>query len=168
MKKFFLFLLVVTLWGCSDENREKAYNYFGRGNTLMEGQQYSQAIDEFKLALQYDSKMYAAYNLMGNCYDYLGNYEEAIKCYNASNDITENAYAMNNLGNAYCNKGQYQKAIEYYEKSVDLDPKYASPLYNMGKAYLALNNESEGLKYIEKAAALTHRGAREFLKSYGK
>lgn len=164
LKRFCFFIVLVVITGCSNPNKEKADEYFGRGTTLMQEGNYSEAITYLQLNIQYDKSHYQAYNLIGNCYDYLGEYDNAIESYRKANDIEENAVALNNLGNSYCNKGQYMDAVDYYKKAVDIDPKFGSPWYNMGKAYLYLNMRDEGMECIKKAAKLTHKAAQNYLK----
>ncbi|HOP49047.1 MAG TPA: tetratricopeptide repeat protein [Ignavibacteriales bacterium] len=166
-KKFYLIVLIILFisYG-NDKNREIALEHFGKGAYEMEQKNYTKAIEEFQISLQYDPNNHTTYNYLGNCYDYINEFDEAIRCYLKSIDIEENAYAYNNLGNSYTNKSDYKKAEEYYKKAIDLDPKYAPPLYNLGKLYFFLRREKEGLEYIKKAAGLTYKPAQKFLKEY--
>ncbi|MBK9285384.1 MAG: tetratricopeptide repeat protein [Sphingobacteriaceae bacterium] len=95
---------------------------------------------------------------LGICYDYLGNYSEAIKHYLRSMQIAEFnkdsvaiARGGNNLGTIYFQQHDYKTAISYFLKSLEIrerqkdDYGIASCCINLGSCYdeLKLNKESE-------------------------
>lgn len=165
--KLVVFFILLTFTSCTkDRNKEIALDYYGKGSYEMEKKNYYQAIEYFKESLKYDPNNYTTYNQLGNCYDYINQFDDAILCYQKSIEIKENAIAYNNLGNSYTNSSEYQKAEEMYKKAIELDPKYSPPLYNLGKLLIFIKREKEGIEYIKKAADLTYKPAQRFLKEY--
>ena len=62
--------------------------------------------------------------------------EKDVKCY---------------LGRLYFQEKDYIKAIEIYKESLILNPRSAILLYELGLAYLRLNNKKRALNYWKKA-----------------
>ncbi|PLV60178.1 tetratricopeptide repeat protein [Thermotoga sp. KOL6] len=56
-----------------------------------------------------------------------------------------------NIGNIYRRMNYLAKAIESYKKALDLDPKNAIALFNMGCAYYQMGKYFEALSLVEKA-----------------
>jgi tetratricopeptide (TPR) repeat protein len=56
----------------------------------------------------------------------LGNYEEAIKCYDKAIEIEpNNAEAWNNKGIVLGRLSKYEEAIACYDKAIEIEPDYA-------------------------------------------
>ncbi|GCL48145.1 tetratricopeptide repeat protein 28 like [Microcystis aeruginosa NIES-3787] len=98
--------------------------------------------------------------LLGNCYDYLGQYEQAIDYHQQSLAIDEEmgnrqggASSLGNLGNCYHSLGQYQTAIKYYLQCHDISKKMgfeqvmASSLGGLGHCYHSLGQYQTAIEY---------------------
>jgi tetratricopeptide (TPR) repeat protein len=99
-------------------------------------------------------------NLLGICYEYLGQYEKAIallqQCHNINEEMGNRqgvAISLGNLGNCYYALGQYEKAIAHHQQSLEIDEEIGfrqgvvNSLSNLGNCY-------EYLGQYEKAIAL--------------
>ena len=71
-----------------------------------------------------------AYLGLGNVYESLGKYQEALEMHVKSLNIKTRilggdnhldvAKSYNGIGNVYYSQGQYERALEYYQKSLDI------------------------------------------------
>ncbi len=98
--------------------------------------------------------------LLGNCYDYLGQYEQAIAKHQQHHDISEEigdrqgvAISLGNLGNCYYSLGQYEKAIAYHQQSLEISEEIgdqqgvAMSLGNSGLCYYSLGQYEKAIAY---------------------
>lgn len=82
-----------------------------------------------------------------------GKFDEAEKIYREL--IKENVpEAYNNLGNIYRRKGLIAKAIEYYKQALQIKPDFAECYFNMGCAFMEIDNYSLAIFNFEKAEKL--------------
>jgi tetratricopeptide (TPR) repeat protein len=94
-------------------------------------------------------------NGLGNVYDDLGRYEEAIAAYQRAIELDpEVAYLHNNLGNVYRAQGRHEEAIAAYQQAIDLDPEFAYPHNNLGNVYADLGRYEEAIAAYQRAIAL--------------
>lgn len=92
----------------------------------------------------------------------LGNYEQAIACYQQSlaicrepqiQDRQEEAASLANLGNTYESLGEYEQAIDYYEQSLTIFQEIknrrgeAVAFGNLGNAYELLGDYKKAIAY---------------------
>ncbi|WP_077287443.1 tetratricopeptide repeat protein [Thermosipho sp. 1074] len=83
----------------------------------------------------------------------MGKLDEAEKIYKEL--IKENIpEAYNNLGNIYRKKGLIARAIEYYQKAIEIKPDFAECYFNLGCAYMEIDNYSMAIFSMEKAEKL--------------
>lgn len=95
----------------------------------------------------------AAYSA-GMAYLHTGQFDKAIEYLEKfkSDDANLSVLAAGAIGDAYAEKNDLNKAAEYYVKAADMqkDNKFTSARFKLkaGKAYLALKNKAEALKYF--------------------
>jgi len=119
--------------------------------------------------------------VLGNTYNFLGNYQKGIEFYQQSLAIMKNvgdrageANSLGGLGLSYYSLGQYQKAIEYLEQSLAILNKYDSNgdglfddfinirpinlktiiLFNLGNAYYSLGQYQKAIDYFRQSESL--------------
>ncbi|MCA2710390.1 MAG: CHAT domain-containing protein [Microcystis sp. M025S2] len=119
--------------------------------------------------------------VLGNTYNFLGNYQKGIEFYQQSLAIMKNigdrageANSLGGLGLSYYSLGQYQKAIEYLEQSLAILNKYDSNgdglfddfinirpidlktiiLFNLGNAYYSLGQYQKAIDYLRQSESL--------------
>ena len=85
-------------------------------------------------------------NKKGEVFVRLGQYDDAVKCYDKSLEIDYNNPAI------WCNKGnllyilkRYKRAIECYDKALEIDAYFAKAWYNMGNAFYCLGDYEKAI-----------------------
>ncbi len=92
-----------------------------------------------EISLWSDAKLKAPnfvrpYNNVGEAYDKLGNYDSAIKEFEAALNLNPNyVFALGNLGNIYGKLKNYPESAKYLRKAIAIKPDYAPAIYNLGK-----------------------------------
>ena len=89
---------------------------------------------------------------MGFAYQNLGDYRNAIQCYQRYELVDENDL-WNNRHIAICYRSlkQYEKALKYYEKVLSVKDSNATMCLNAGHCLLELGRPDEALNYYYKA-----------------
>jgi|ETNmetMinimDraft_23_1059889.scaffolds.fasta_scaffold28301_2 tetratricopeptide (TPR) repeat protein len=104
---------------------------------------YREAIETFKKALELDKNYVVAYSNLGYTYMALKDWNNAIQSFrmilNYPN-ITAPHYVYNAIGWAYYEKNEFKKSIEELKKAVKLKKNYAVAHYNLGLSLLGLEN----------------------------
>jgi tetratricopeptide (TPR) repeat protein len=90
------------------------------------------------------------YQMMGNCYDYLGDSKEAVKTYERGLKKFPNSGCLYlELGNMQMDKGENYAALSYFEKGIEVEPTFPSNYYWAAKIYLNTEDEVWGMMYGE-------------------
>lgn len=90
------------------------------------------------------------FQLLGNCYDELGNSDKAFHAYDEGLEIFPNSGMIYlEKGNVHWNKKEYGKALPFYEKGIEVDPKFPSNYYRAARIYCASTEEVWGMIYGE-------------------
>lgn len=91
-------------------------------------------------------------NNLGEAYDKLGRYEEAIREFKAALRLRPTyVFGLNNLGNIYGKQKKYAEAAEYFRKALAVKPSYAPANYNLAKALHVMGKAKEAVPYYRKA-----------------
>ncbi|WP_461207436.1 diguanylate cyclase [Clostridium sp. DL1XJH146] len=109
------------------------------------------------------------YNLLGNIYTSLNNYDVAYNYYTDALDIiSENDYkikyasVLNNIGELYKELNAYDKALEYYNESLkqlkkDNEIKFIGiPMLNIGYIYFELDQLKKALNFTNKSLDISN------------
>ena len=76
------------------------------------------------------------YNNVGEAYDKLGKYDEAIAEFEGALKINPNYFfGLNNLGNIYGKQRKLPQAISYFERALKQKPDYSPAHYNLARAF---------------------------------
>lgn len=108
-----------------------------------------------KDAIKYNVHNEGAIYEIAFCYDQLGEYENAIKCY--SDFIDENPYSFTawyNLGNAYSKLESHEKAIWAYEYCVLINEEFGPVYFNLGSAFISIEKYTEAIESFQKCMEL--------------
>lgn len=109
-----------------------AYNQ--RGMAFYDIGNYQLAINDYDMALKFDSQFEHAYNNRGNVYYKLGNYPQAIKEYETALDLNPKfATVYYNLGLSYSKIGNSDMGLLFYKEAAELG-------YVPAQNYLRENN----------------------------
>jgi tetratricopeptide (TPR) repeat protein len=101
------------------------------------------------------SRYAEAHNDIAITYNYLSEFEEAIKeCKKALEINPDFAEAFNNLGSIYFRKNSIDDAIWAFRKAVQFRPRYAEAYNNLGSAYGALGQNRLAMAEFRKAVSI--------------
>jgi len=145
MKKILVFGILFLSLFANSLFAENVKDYIKKGNSYYNSKKYKSAEVEYRKALELDpTNNYAKFNL-GNTYYRQGNYDEAIKQFDAVNRSKFNkndlAKAYYNLGNSMLQAKKYEDAIESYKKSLLNNPDDYDAKYNLEYARRMLQQQ---------------------------
>lgn len=138
--------------------------YFYRGSCYNELADYSNAIEDFSLAIQMNPTFSNAYLGRGVTLSNLGQYDRAIHDYNEAIKIDpdlSNAYL--NRGLAYYATGSFEYAVSDFDKAITLNPGYAEAYLARGITYNNLQNFSRAIQDFSQAINIDPNYASAYL-----
>ncbi len=131
------------------------------GNTLLEKNQWDEAVAEFRKAIELDSKFASPHFNLGVALKAKNQWDDAITEYRKAIDLNPKFMAAhNNLGSALAVKNQWDEAIAEYRKVIDLDPTFAAAHYNLGNTLTLKNQWDDAIAEYRKAIDLDSKLAR--------
>jgi tetratricopeptide (TPR) repeat protein len=129
-------------------------NYFLAQRYILK-EDFSKAIVYFNCALKIKPNDGCTYNDKALCLAELGNYQEALECFN------EGIRKDKDCASLYHNKGwllnflgRYKEAILCFKKSLELEKKRVESLYSLADTYLHLHDKEKAKKYFKKTLKL--------------
>ena len=138
--------------------------YIDLGNLLVQKERFEEAIEYFNKAIAIDPNFPDTYYHIGMAYYNKGRFEEAYNMFRKvfEVDIHKSTAKISHLGirgeltlsmlqATTLQLGIYREAITYGKKVLDINPKNAVVLNNMGIAYIGLGEKELGREYFEKA-----------------
>lgn len=138
----------------SDYTYEIAYAYCIQ-------KKYKEAIKEIKTIISNEDTNDQYYQLLGNCYDYIGKSEKALTTYK------QGLEKFPNSGRLYLEQGvveytreNYNEAINYWETGVETEPTYSSNYYWLGKIFSYTDERIWSVLYAEMFINLERNTAR--------
>ena len=138
----------ISLWthtlACTTENSVAHYNL---GYALSAEGKTTDAIEQFKQALQINPDYAEGQNNWGNALASQGKVTEAIEHYERALQINPDyAEGHNNLGLALAGQGKLDEAVQHYDRALQIKPDFADAHNNLG---LALARQGKGTEAIE-------------------
>jgi protein O-mannosyl-transferase len=92
------------------------------------------------------------YNNVGEAYDKLGKYDEAIAEFKGSLKINPDYFfGLNNLGNIYGKQRKLPEAIDYFKKALKVKPDYSPAHYNLARALHLTGKRQEAAESYRKS-----------------
>ena len=135
--------------------------YEGLGSVNLRQGKWGEAIPQYQkaLALAPDS---ATYSNLGTAYFWLKNYDQATKMYEKAVEMTPNSEELlGNLGDAYRWSGHSDQAANAYGKAISLafqqlqvNPRSASIMGDLGLLYAKKGDAANALQYTNQARAI--------------
>ncbi len=111
---------------------------------------YEKAISILKPVKKNKNANDQVYQMLGNCYSYLGEPKKAIKEYEEGMKRFPNSGNLHlEKGNVYLAQKNYDEAVKNYKKAIEVEPMYAPSYYRLAKLYLYSNDKLSGLIYGE-------------------
>nr|MBN2278155.1 tetratricopeptide repeat protein [candidate division Zixibacteria bacterium] len=104
-------------------NDERAHNILG---TYWYGQQeFQKAISELERAININDEFSPAYNMLGYCYRYLGQYDKAEEAFIKYIElIPDDPNPYDSYAELRLKMGEYGQSIETYYEALDIDPNF--------------------------------------------
>ncbi|MBN2370499.1 MAG: tetratricopeptide repeat protein [Vicinamibacteria bacterium] len=113
---------------------------------------YTNAVKEFKKALDIYSEDAIVHNKLGICHQRSQRINDAERAFKEALKINPDyAEAWNNLGALDHGRGDYKQAIKHYKKALAVKADFATAYRNMGTAYFALQRFEEGYEAYQTA-----------------
>ena len=110
------------------------------------------AITESKTALSLAPDSLESHRARGYVYEATGNYEEAIREYEAADAINDNIEDVHiQLGSNYRRLGSYDKAVEEFTKAITLNPTDPGPDLYISRTYAQVGDYPKAVQYAESA-----------------
>lgn len=109
-----------------DDEQESALSLL-EGNGLFHEKRFEEALRTYSSSMAFNPNDPRPRYGMGNSHMMLGNYEDAITCYETGIKFSskDDGGILNNLGVAYHKQGNTEKAVELYQEAIRLKDKQA-------------------------------------------
>lgn len=136
-------------------NPEAYIVYQNIGNCYFQMEKYDRAEEYYKKVLEKDPKNAEAVLRIGNCYTNRGDMDKALEWYNKIEfDKITDQMVLFNIGSDFYRQSRFDEALKYYKRAIEIQNDFTDAIYQMGLAYIALQNNAEALKAFE--SYLTH------------
>lgn len=127
---------------------EQLYN---QAIDLYERQQYAQALERNRLALEKAPKNAEILNNIANCLFKMGRIQDALDTWKQALRITPRSGKIaNNIGIASYQLDRNQQAIEYYKQAIMFEPDFPDPYYNLASVYGFTGNFEKAIEKYRK------------------
>jgi tetratricopeptide (TPR) repeat protein len=114
----------------------EAVEHFNKAIDLANEGRPKQAIAQYKNAIDADGRMEEAYSNLGVLYCDLQEYDLAIEAFTQALSIKPGrTKTLNALASTLYTVGRVQEAKEAWGRTIGIDPKCASAIYNLGRAF---------------------------------
>jgi len=125
------------------------------GLQCMQSNDYVNAEQAFRKAVELDPKNVYGYNGLGIALANQGKLDEAIACYNEALRLDpDHAESHSNLGAALTTQGRLDEAVAHYAEAVRLKPKYVEAHTGMGTALAMQGKLDEAVGHHREAVRL--------------
>ena len=99
-------------------------------------------------------------NLIGACYNALGQLDKAVESYQKAIKIKPDYVdALYNIGNIFRQRNQLNDAINSYEKVIDIKPDFDEAQFNLGVSLQELGKINDAIDHYEKALITNPKNA---------
>jgi len=121
--------------------------------------QYAAAVRGFLHAIELDPGYMKAHDNLGLCYEALGQYEDAIRSYEAAIRLNREQRSQSpwpplNLGLLYLRRDQLDEAEALFREALTADPRFAQGRYQLGVVLEKKGRPADAVQELEQAAAL--------------
>ncbi len=132
-----------------------AVPYFALGCYLQEQQRFEEALENFKLAVEFKHDYPQAHNNLAKSYEVLGQYNKAIASYQQLVKLKPNDHnAYFALATAYAKQNKYDLAIPLFQYSIKLQPNFVQGHGNLAIAYYLAGKSQKAKEHFTTALRL--------------
>ncbi|HEX9119642.1 MAG TPA: tetratricopeptide repeat protein [Terriglobales bacterium] len=136
--------------------------YVNMGNAYYRQGKWDEAIAAFKKSIEVEPNFHAYTNL-ATTYFFLKRYQEAVPMFEKAVELQpQQQLAWGNLADACRWSGQKQKAVETYGKAIalaskelEVNPRDANLMAQLGQYYAKSGKTAQGLQYVKRARAIS-------------
>jgi tetratricopeptide (TPR) repeat protein/predicted Ser/Thr protein kinase len=136
--------------------------YEGIGSVYLREGKWGEAIPQYQKALTIAPDAYT-YSNLGTAYFWLKRYDESVRMYEKATEMTPNDEELfGNLGDAYRWSGHSEQAATAYGKAISLafqelqvNPRSADTMGDLGLLYAKKGDAANALQYISQARAIS-------------
>lgn len=136
-------------------HQENSFYLIERGRLYMMAYELDKAIADYEKALTYKAENWAAYNNLGCCYKYLGQFDKAIECLKKSYEYMPkeqpSPLPQSNMADCYEALFEFEKALACYQICKEIQPNAQWIAMEIGQLYSYLGNYDLALEYIQQA-----------------
>lgn len=137
---------------CSTDDKDMIYMSLAIEYQNLE--QYTEAIDYLKKALELNYDNEDALYELAYCFELCKSYEEAVSTFNKVIDQTPyNSHAWFNLGASYQALGEFEKALVAFDYVVLIDESFHAAYFNKANVLVRLNRYADAIELYKKALA---------------
>lgn len=140
------------------EPRQPLYQYW-LARLDYHTQKYTSAIERLHKVIQLDPQMMRAYDSLGLCYDYLGQYDEAIKNYVQAVELnrrqaTPSPWPHVNLAISLMAVNRTAEAEKHLREALSYNDKLPQAHYQLGQVLEKQNRYAEAIESLQRATAI--------------
>ena len=130
---------------------QKLVNQYNLGN-------YKLVIQEVNILLKKLPNNSFLLNLLGSCYQKLGDFDTAIKNFlQVLSTEQKNLAAMNNLANAYKDILKFEKAENLYKEIIKINPNYINAITNYANLKFQLDQYEDAIELYNRALKIDNK-----------
>lgn len=127
------------------------YNLMGR--TLVEETKYSDAIEVYRRAIDYDKDSFITYYNIGEAYTKINDINSAMQSYEKAIELNPDyVESYIKIGGIYMDNQQYEEALQWFIEALKVRPENAQANFFAGITAKSLNRTNEAVEYLKKAA----------------
>jgi tetratricopeptide (TPR) repeat protein len=125
------------------------------GHTFVEGEDYKQAINYYRMAVAESPTSLSAYLYLGDAYYYLNSMDQSLDSYKKALQINRDSVEPYiRIGSLYSEQNQNYEAIQWFLQAFRINPDNDDVAYNLAMAYESTGRTKETVEYLKKAALL--------------
>lgn len=123
----------------------------GLGQAYFRLKKYEDAVKYLSKAVEIDSTLWKAHNLLGIIYDYHGKYNLSVLEYKSAIALKpRKGFLYNNLGISYSLMGKYEKAVQAFNEALKIDKSDAKIYNNLGLVFSKLGKYRLAMEAFKK------------------
>ncbi len=148
-------LMTAVITACSADPERAKQEYLASGDRYVEQKKYSEAIVQYRNALQQDARFGDARLKLARAYEHIGDGPNALREYvRAADALPQSVEAQVKAGSYLLLARQFEDARTRAEKALKLDPRNLDAQLVLGNALGGLKDSDGALKELEEAVKL--------------
>ena len=134
-----------------------ASDYIAAGNRFATEKKYSEAIQQYELALKADPKIHQVNLMIGLSYANIGDLDNALTYTRIAAEKNPSYTTQYNLGLIYGARKETERSIKAFDEALSFNPKSSSAEYQKGLVFSEANAYEKAAESFERALKLNPR-----------